>query len=195
MSSIIKLRTDKDWGTAFCIGAPNDLRFLTADHVLQGCGITDDLSEATVEMCDQRLNSISGTQRPYTIKIKRRDKLCDVAEFLCDFPGVPFSCDTSLGRPGLEVLARGYLDRPFEPREPDCGEVIDIQGTVQSREKDSTETCDRLVVDNKPFASPHLHGMSGSPILANENIVVALLIGASRPQGIPPFLGAIFPPT
>jgi hypothetical protein len=169
-----------------------ELRFFTALHVLEACGIHPPATSGILEMCDEQMEFLLGP-KSYRIRDINWDNACDLADFACDFPGNPFAYDPTLAHPGVSVTAYGYLIGLGGER-PDCGEVHNVQGMILSRGEDTTGACDRLSL-SLLSKTPDLDGMSGGPVTVDVNgsrTVVGLLNGAPQEHKGRLFVATVF---
>lgn len=188
MSSVIKIRTDKDWGTCFCVTKGERLVFYTATHVFDHMGAPIDATSADLQMCDQ-FTSL----RTIAISNITRTPSCDVASFECEFPAFPFQHFGECYKED-KVKISGYLK--IDGKEPDCDTRAERTGRVMKVGRINPCKLMRLSIHlNMPTG--HLSGMSGAPVLKefDNNLfgVVAIFNGAPFGQGGPPFTATVMP--
>jgi hypothetical protein len=185
MPSIIRISGPDDWGTTFCVQIGEDLRYYTAAHVLEHCGVRVGASSALLDMCDQFQTSA----RSFNLTDVVWDKGCDFATFSSDFLGKPFAL-CGCPNPATIVSLHGYLVQSSKTM-PNCGVWTTLDGSILANgngngcQKMRSSLGLRAMVTN-------LNGMSGGPVVdVSTGKVFALLNGAPSLGGGPPFVATV----
>lgn len=167
--TVVLISNSANFGTAFSVEESGAHKFFTAEHVLTGMGIQLGANTAHVSMCDCS-NAPSGYDLTNIIWHG-----CDVVEFRCDYPALPFKRGVPL--PGQKVTIIGFPKTP-SGQKPTCTDGVKIDGVLGSSGDDG-HGCHRFLVSIHAHKIQHWNGMSGGPVL-HEAMVVGLMSGASH---------------
>lgn len=173
MARPIRIQTTQDWGTCFGVSRNGTTRFITAGHVLTGCGWNTIAPAFDVYLCDAH----TLPPQRYTISNIVPDPTADYVEFDCGFPSSPYIERPDLIVDQTPIEVEGYMRELATPgRIPDCDRPPKIGGYIVGTSQWTPTR--KLVTVRLNLNDPRPHGLSGSPVvLAQSDQVVAVFFG------------------